>query len=261
MIQDLGADAAKYYDLFCNAHSADVAFYRRLLPEANSSVLELGCGTGRVLVPLAQTGAHMHGLDHSPAMLAICRQKLAVTGIDESRARVERRDICEFSLKRHFDLIIAPFRVMQNLESDSQVEGMLECIREHLSPGGTCVLNVFKPKYEPEEMRRCWIRQGEVTVAELQSPDNRGVRYVYSERWPRMDAERLILYPEIIYRYYENEQLINESVLQVSMRCWYPSQFEELVTGHGFLIVNRWGGYAGEQWGHGSELVLQFRRA
>ena len=45
------------------------------------------------------------------------------------------------------------------------------------------------------------------------------------------------------------------------MGCWYPSELERLVVEHGFRVVERWGGYAGEAWGSGPELVVQFELA
>ena len=73
-----------------------------------------------------------------------------------------------------------------------------------------------------------------------------------------MNAERFILYPEIIYRYYEGEELHDETVLKIAMRCYYPEQFEQRILDHGFQIINRWGGYQGEAYGEGPELILQF---
>jgi hypothetical protein len=74
-----------------------------------------------------------------------------------------------------------------------------------------------------------------------------------------MDKEKLILYPELIYRKYKNEVVVDEAILKIVMRCYYPQGFEELITSHGFRIVNRWGGYHGEVYGKGSELVVEFR--
>ena len=74
-----------------------------------------------------------------------------------------------------------------------------------------------------------------------------------------MDMEKLVLYPELIYRWYKGGVLKKEAVLELVMRCCYPDEFEALITGHGFRIINRWGGYQGEPYGAaGSELVIQF---
>jgi hypothetical protein len=52
---------------------------------------------------------------------------------------------------------------------------------------------------------------------------------------------------------------INEALLKIAMRCYYPDQFEKLIADHGFQIMCRWGGYQGEAYGQGPELVIQFK--
>jgi hypothetical protein len=73
-----------------------------------------------------------------------------------------------------------------------------------------------------------------------------------------MDADRLILYPELIYRRWAGPDIRDEAILEIAMRCWYPEDFEAVIINHGFAIINRWGGYAGEHYGEGPELVIQF---
>jgi hypothetical protein len=76
-----------------------------------------------------------------------------------------------------------------------------------------------------------------------------------------MDKENLVLYPELIYRRYMGGVLKEEAVLKLVMRCYYPDGFEDLITTHGFSIVNRWGGYKGEPYGEGPEIIVQFERS
>jgi hypothetical protein len=74
-----------------------------------------------------------------------------------------------------------------------------------------------------------------------------------------MDKDKMILYPELIYRRYANDTLVDEAILKIVMRCYYPRELEALIEDHGFSIMNRWGGYAGETYGEGTELVIKFR--
>lgn len=251
---DIRAAAAKFYD-YNPETPVDIRFYRDLIPSADASVLELGCGTGRVTLPMADYCRYIHGIDLSPAMISICQEKLSKAKISSDKAQVELGDITHFALGRTFDLIIAPFRVLQNLETDAEVDGLFRCIRAHLSPGGTCVLNVFRPNYEPEALRQQWVSHEEKLNWEAWIG---GKKLVCLDRRPRMDKDKLILYPELIYRLYEDDNLIEEAVLQLLMRCYYPATFERLILDHGFNILNKWGGYAGEIYGDGTELVIQF---
>ena len=164
-------------------------------------------------------------------------------------------DITDFDLGRTFDLLIAPYRVLQNLETDQEVDGLFRCIRKHLAPGRTCILNVFKPLYEPEELIKRWETKDEDLSWEIPVEGGRVACY---DRKSGIDVEKLILYPELIYRRYAGERLVDESVLKIVMRCYYPDEFEKLVVQHGFRVLKRWGGYAGETYGQGSELVIQF---
>jgi SAM-dependent methyltransferase len=254
MTTDIRAKAARYYDLNPYAPQ-DVPFYSERIPAPDAHVLELGCGTGRTLVPLASSCGFIHGIDLSEAMLARCQQKLHAAGIPAERAQVERGDITNFTLGRTFDLIIAPYRVVQNLETDRQVAGLFQCVRHHLRPTGTCILNVFRPSGSPEVLRRNWCTEGEHFAWETYRA---GTRITCHDRRRRMDPDTLVLYPELVCRQYEGESLTDETVLPIAMRCYYPEEFARLIVAHGFRTMARWGGYAGEPYGEGPELVIQF---
>jgi SAM-dependent methyltransferase len=251
---DIRTEAAKFYD-FNPEPPDDIPFYLDLIPSPQASILELGCGTGRVTLALVPHCQYIHGIDLSSAMIALCEEKLAKANIPQTKAHVEVGDITAFELGRSFDLIIAPFRVMQNLETDEEVDGLFECIHRHLAPNGTAILNVFRPFYTPETLPQRWISLEENPNWEVLIE---GGRITCHDLRPRVDAEKLVLYPELIYRRYIGDELQEEAVLKIIMRCYYPEQFEKLIESHGFAVQNRWGGYAGEVYGEGPELVIQF---
>jgi SAM-dependent methyltransferase len=254
MTTDSRANAARYYDM--NPHILqDIPFYREWIPAPDAHVLELGCGTGRTLVPLASSCAYIHGIDLSDAMLARCQRKLQTAGIPASKAHVEHGDITNFALGRTFDLIIAPYHVVQILETDRQVSGLFQCVRQHLRLTGTCILNVFRPFESSEVLRRTWCTFGEHFAWETH---HAGARVTCHERRARVAPDKLVLYPELIYRQYDGEVLTNETVLPIAMRCYYPEEFMRLIGAHGFRSVAQWGGYTGEPYGEGPELVIQF---
>ena len=90
-------------------------------------------------------------------MLTICRKKLREAAIAPGKVVVDIGDITECDLGATFDLVIAPYRVLQNLETDGEVAGFFRCVRTHLAPGGTCILNVFRPRYpDRAALVRAW---------------------------------------------------------------------------------------------------------
>jgi len=251
---DLRAEAARYYDLNPTAFD-DVPFYVDRLPRLDARVLELGCGTGRVSIPLARQCGFLHGLDLSEAMLDLCRKKIAETGLGRERIVVQQADITDYELGDQFDLIIAPFRVIQNLESDAQLDGLFRCLHSHLAPTGRCILNVFHPNRPRDELLRCWASDEENLAWEI---ERGGERMTCHDARRRLVEEPLILYPELIYRTYRCDDLIDETVLPIPMRCFYPDEFLDLIGSAGFTVTGAWGGYAGEPYGGGGELVVEF---
>ena len=254
MQNDIRAEAAKYYDVNPTIPD-DIAFYQARLPSSDASVLELGCGTGRVLLPLAALCGLIHGIDRSQAMLARCLQKLQAAALPPSKARVEHGDITRFALGQRFDLIIAPYRVFQLLATEAQVDGLFRCVHTHLAPGGTCILNVFHPQGGFEGVQQEWDTATELCRWEATVDD---VRLRCDERRLHLDPERHILYPELVYHRYVGGVWIEDAVLQIPRRCYTPEAFEQVILEHGFRIVQRWGGYAREPYGEGPELVVQF---
>ena len=257
MPSDARDRAAKYYDA-CPVFPDDIPFYLARIPSPRARILELGCGTGRVLVSLLGACGYIHGIDHSEEMLSLCLAKLRERNVPPDQARAELGDITNLSLPAQFDFVIAPFRVLQTLETDAEVNGLFRTIRQHLTPGGSCILNAFNPKYDPEGLLKDWISLEE--YLDWEAPYRGGWLTCHIRR-PRMDRERFVLYPELIYRWNEQDVLKETMVHPLVMRVYYPDQFLRLIESQGFRVIARWGGYHGEPYGEGPELVAQFKLA
>jgi hypothetical protein len=165
-------------------------------------------------------------------------------------------DICSIELNQKFDFIIAPYRVMQALETDAQVSGLFSVVQKHLSPKGIAILNVFRPLYSKEEMPLKWYRKDETEYARITLPN--GDLLVSFDTRKVMDAEKQVLHPEVIHRLYRDGKLIDEHINPICMRYYYPDEFKSLISSHGFKITSTWGGYKGETYGEGRELVVAF---
>ena len=164
---------AAYYDLTTMGMD-DIAFYARYV-DPGTSVLELGCGTGRVSAVLSERARRVVGVDRSEAMLSRAQEKCS-----GERTAFVLDDITEVRLGERFDLIIAPFRVLQALERDAQVSAFFQTIRAHLAPGGKVILNVFNPKLEAQEMASSWVIEGENYCEEFALPGGRVSRSLMS---------------------------------------------------------------------------------
>jgi len=111
------AIVAECYDLVYEYVSRrDVDFFVEIAKSVSGPTLELGCGTGRVLIPTAQAGCEITGLDLSEHMIAVCRRKLADQTDDvQSRAKLVQGNMTDFDLGNGFGLVTIPFRRFQHL--------------------------------------------------------------------------------------------------------------------------------------------------
>ena len=127
----------------------DVDWYRSKARAADGPVLELGAGTGRVTIPIAQDGGSVWALDANARMLATLRHKAAALPNDvQKRITIVEGDMRTFALETRFALVISPFRAfLHNLTHEDQ----LACVRrvyDHLRPGGRFAFNIFHPSLE-----------------------------------------------------------------------------------------------------------------
>jgi SAM-dependent methyltransferase len=130
-----GADGAE------NSATSDLMFtatgqFKGLAVKAQGSggpVLEVGCGTGRVLIPTARAGINIFGIDLSPYMLDVCERRLEQEPIEvQNRVQIDQADMRDFDLGQTFSLITIPFRPFQHLiEVEDQI-ACLRCVHRHL---------------------------------------------------------------------------------------------------------------------------------
>ena len=137
-------------DLYDRVHTLkeDIPFWVREAKSSGGPVLELGCGTGRVTIPVAQAGVQITGLDSSPAMLSRARAKARKLGLAKEVLRFQLGDMRDFRLSRKFPLVTIPFRSFQLLLSVADQRQALENIKRHLTSEGRLIIDLFVPDQE-----------------------------------------------------------------------------------------------------------------
>lgn len=136
-------ERARLYDLMFPSSAAAAGFYRGVAAEQpGASVLELGCGTGNKLIPIAADGHPAVGLDSSRPMLDLARRKADDRGVQVEWVEGDMRD---FDLGRTFDLVVIAANSLLHLHEAEEIIGCLRGVRRHLSPGGRLALDVFNP--------------------------------------------------------------------------------------------------------------------
>jgi SAM-dependent methyltransferase len=218
---------ADYYDEspLVKGRRLDVQFYRDAAREFGDPVLELGCGTGRITIALAEAGKRITGLDLSERMLERAVKKRAALRVEaRERLHLIQGDMARFDLGEKFRLVIIPFRPFQHLLEVRQQVDCLDCVRKHLAPGGRLILDVFQTDaermHDPVHMREMLVteyrttdgRQVRITervVAFHRAEQRNDVEMIFSIRHPDGRQERLVFAWTLRYFFrYEIEHLL-----------------------------------------------------
>lgn len=232
----------------------DIAFYLAKAKELSGPVLELGCGTGRVSIPLAEDGSEIWALDLSDEMLAQLRGKLKQLSAPAiQRLHIVHGSMAGFDLGRKFDLIIVPFRAFQALAERAEQEACLECIKKHLSDRGRFIMHVFKPKGVFDES---WV-QPESFDWEVTDPRT-GKTVRRYERRRRIDLDRQVLYVDLIYRI---EGSTPDIIEPLAVSYFFEEQMRSLLQRDGFEIIEELGYFDGQPMASGPEMIFICGRA
>lgn len=149
-------DYAPFYD-WENARTLgrrDVPFWQQVAVASGGPVLELGCGTGRITVPLARAGVPVVGIDRSQPMLRRARHRLKRAALMD-RVRLVRGDIRALPFRRRrFPLVIAPYGILQSLLRERDLSATLSAVADVLPRGGTLGLELVADLPAWEEYQR-----------------------------------------------------------------------------------------------------------
>ncbi|HKS95839.1 MAG TPA: class I SAM-dependent methyltransferase [Terriglobia bacterium] len=239
--------AAEFYDYVVPYRERrDVAFFVEIARDSGGPVLEIGCGTGRVLIPTARAGVEIVGLDASPAMLSRCREKLAAEREEvRSRVKLVEADMRDFDVApamgapAPFALVTIPFRPFQHLYTVDDQLACLASIHRHLRPGGKLVLDVFNPSLPLLVGPTAANLLGE--EPEFTLPDGRRVRR--SLRIVNRDLFNQVNDSEMTYHVTHADGREEQQVHPLRMRYLFRFEVEHLLARSGFGVENLYADY------------------
>jgi SAM-dependent methyltransferase len=136
---------AIWHDVECGAYAADLPLWEALAERGGSSVLELGCGTGRVALHLARRGHEVVGLDSDAELLAALAERGA--GLPVSALEADARS---FQLREPASLVLAPTHLLQLLAGEEERAECLGCVADALQPGGLLAASIIESLPEPD---------------------------------------------------------------------------------------------------------------
>jgi SAM-dependent methyltransferase len=222
-------DVAKYYDLF--GEWPDEPFFKEMANRYGSPILELGSGTGRISILLAEAGYKIVGIDLSHEMMEIARGKLdKLPKAVRSRVTFHYGDITDFNLNRDFPLIIIPSSFKFLLTIDAQL-ACLRCVRDHLQSTGAFILDLYPGEASGED-------GSETTTHEVTDGTILTFTVTYSN-----DLNSKLRNWKICYEFTHPSDEVERIETQMTTALITPRDGERLLELTGLKIVEEYGGW------------------
>ncbi len=245
---------ARYYDADYRDYTDDLDLILTLAAEAGDPILELGCGTGRLLAPLAVNGHTVTGVDISPALLAVAADKisaLAASGsVDLVRADMRSLDLpC-----RDYAFAFCTSNTLMHLTSAQEQLQALRSVHRHLRPQGTLLIDLFNP-----DVARLTAANGLQELADHWT-DAAGAQVV---KWVVRTVDWAEQLQETVFTYEETlpDGSSRRTVCPFVLRFLWRNEAELMLEAAGFSVEAVWGDFEGGDYdAAGDHLILLARK-
>ncbi|HEY0249975.1 MAG TPA: methyltransferase domain-containing protein [Kofleriaceae bacterium] len=231
------ADAA-LYDYEYRRRRADVTWYRELAKQRSGPILELGCGSGRVTLPLARDGHEVFGIDQSAAMLKTLHARVAAAPSSVAgRIRSANANLCTFDVPGKYGLVIAAFNVLEHLYTRGELAACLARVAAHLAPGGAFAFDV-------QMQDLAWlIRDPNKRWAKTRFTDPTTKKQMFYSTNHDYDPVGQIVNIRLFYDPADGSKA-GSRIVKLSQRKYFPAELEALVANSGFRVTERYGDFA-----------------
>ena len=229
---------ADVYDSIYAYVREDIPFYEQEASRSGGPVLELGCGTGRVTLPIAQSGIDIVGLDNSDAMLAKAKGKSRLLESGHGNIDLQLGDMRELSLGRTFPLVIIPFRGFLALLSVEDQVRCLTTIRDHLGPDGRLIFNIFVP--DPQMLVED--EDAAFHLRDVTDPDTGRTLVIWQQT--RVDTHNQVLSVRLIVDQIDQEGVVGKRFYRdYQIRYAHRIEVLHLLDRCGFEVVDLYGDF------------------
>jgi len=236
--------AEKFYDLF--GEKDDVAFYVNQAKHFGGKALELGVGTARLAIKLAEAGIETWGIDKSKYMLNAAKHNLLkLDPVVQSRIHLKVGNVLDFHLPERFNLIYFPSCSFDHILNTVEQQKALKNIRDHIAPGGAYVFDLYL-NTEPKFHKNWFIQRKEINET----------RYVVRTGYQTADFENRHMSLNMWYELYENGKMIERFHEGSKVYIHDDTGIRGLLKETGYKIINEYGNHYGKPYTKGDWMIV-----
>lgn len=245
---------ARFYDAETGDKTDDLAMYSELAGQYKGDILDIGCGTGRVLIHLAQEGYHVHGIDNDIAMLDRLDQKLTHLSHLKEKITYYEGDVLTYKIDKKFSLILLTYNALMHFqEQEAQIE-LLTQLKEWIADDGLLVIDLpnagdtfASQDTDSMIMERTFLEPESGHMIMLQS-----VSY--------LDRVTQVLHVDWIYDEIDGDGMVRRLIAPHQLRYFFYAEINLLLKLTGFEIVDIFGDTDESPFEEGSERMIVYAK-
>jgi ubiquinone/menaquinone biosynthesis C-methylase UbiE len=237
---------AESYDIwFSGDKFDDMEFYKKLIKKFPGVALEIGCGTGRLILPYLQEGLEIEGVDSSEEMLNICRVKADQR---ELSPVLYEQYMQNLTLPKKYSTIFIPLASFMLVIDRQEAMAALEKLFIHLEEGGQIIIPLFIPKDQLSNPQKNW----SVRRVGVRSDGAKIVLNVASE----ISFNEQIQTNWNRYEIYNDDILVETKFTTSQLRWYYKHEFSMMLEQVGFNQISVYGGYNFNQLNNDQSFII-----
>ena len=222
------------YDLLYADLEEDIPFWIEKAHQCNGKILEIGCGTGRITIPIAKSNVYVTGIDISSHMLKILKKKSLQNNVHIDTHLMDMRAL---DLKELFNLIIVPYRGFQHLLTITDQEQSLISMRKTLNANGHLIINLFPPNIEMFDQNKL-ISYESKTIANNHKQEKLTIRHRV-----QVDPETQNVSVDLFTQHQNEGIIFKEQYFEYTLSYLYEKEAEYLFRNCGYQVIDLYGDY------------------
>jgi len=243
---------ARFYDAENHDKTDDLAMYSRLAAENRGDILDVGCGTGRVLIHLAQEGHRVFGIDNNPRMLAKLERNLEQVPSLRDKITTVDADVLRYEYERRFGLILLTYNALMHFREQEQQIALLRRLRNWLAADGRLVIDLphAGPVFASEDT-------DSLTLERVFLDDESG-HMIMLQSVSALDRAAQLLHVDWIYDEIDGDGAVKRHLAPHTLRYFFLPELRLLLERCGFVLDEVYGDTQGGAYAADSERMIVY---